>query len=135
MLATAHAIFEDEDARVIKRKNGLVMRGMTLWDAHAKTYQELPDKYAFLVGLRPRNPSNHKKCWPKLISKSVLEDYPKLRLLEFEDKAEARHWLMGMSISTLENLLERTEYALSTNYTYRTMNEWVKEATYLSKAS
>ncbi|MBR3252901.1 hypothetical protein IKF84_02420 [Candidatus Saccharibacteria bacterium] len=127
----AQEIFKTEEKRKREELESQVKKAISLWRNNAAEYRSLPLKYDFL--LNEKRAANIKPL--KAVSKRMLDEYPKIPLFDLFTEEEAKIFIEDLKASgELGKTIEKVEFVLSTNYTYNTLKDWVKETRYeLSK--
>ena len=125
-MTAAQALFKTEERKQDEKKKILINRGMALWDTSAEAYRDLPKRYTELLAEK-----RSKKITPiEPLKPEVLEEYPKIEFFEIKDRDEAKAWLARKCLSSLENEISFIDFIFEGDYSYRTVRNWVRDATY-----
>lgn len=125
-MPAAQVLFKTEERKRQLKRERLIKRGMSLWDSSAEQFNELPERYRELL-----QEKRERRMATGTLKAEVLNSYPRIRLFEIEDRDEAEARLTNMQLARLEDEISSIELILESDYCYRTLSTWVKEAEYL----
>ena len=107
-------------------KTWLVDQLVALWKTYAEDYRTLVMKYQFLLA--------EKKAGRKIkltrLPAVVINELPDIFLFNYWNKDDVREYLKELEIDELSRMLAETQWILEENYSYNTIRNWVKEASY-----